>query len=200
MRRSLIGVALSLWVTAGCATPPAAESPGIAGRHDDDPVAVRREAEGSMSRGEHLLSRARRGGRVDAALVTRAVATFHEALARDPLLFQAHLRLASCYYLLQQHELEETEYLKCLAVNPRCLEALENLGHCRLAVDDLLGAREAYERALALQPAAEQDVILFNLYLVERDLGDRPARVSELYERFQLGKLRAPRTDDVSSD
>ncbi len=151
-----------------------------------DVVGARADAERQLADGDRLLREARRtGGRLDAA-----IQAYQGALRLDPLLADAHLRLATCYYLAQEHELEQSEYRKCLAINPRHVEAWQRLGHARLALDDLVGAREAYERVLALEPTDE--VVLFNLHLVEADLG-HGARARELLEQVHaIARERRP--------
>ncbi|MCO5165766.1 MAG: tetratricopeptide repeat protein [Planctomycetes bacterium] len=157
-----------------------------------DPLEARREATARLAHGDRLLREARRtGGRLDPA-----IRAYQSALALDPLLADAHLRLAHCYYLAREPELEHSEYLKCLAIHPGHVEALERLGHARLAQDDLLGAREAYERVLAIEPRHE--VVLFNLHFVESDLGD-DARARALLEQVHdLARERRP--DLIASD
>ncbi|MBX3471418.1 MAG: tetratricopeptide repeat protein [Planctomycetes bacterium] len=176
---------------AGCAGPEAAPVRAEDGRMLD-PLEARREAAVRVARGDRLLREARRtGGRLDPA-----IRAYQSALVLDPLLAEAHLRLAHCYYLAREPELERSEYLKCLAIHPGHLEALERLGHARLAQDDLLGAREAYEKVLAIDPRHE--VVLFNLHFVEADLG-HDARARALLEQVHdLARERRP--DLITSD
>lgn len=177
VRRLALGLALvgSLAV-AGCAAGPGAATPA-------DVEEARARAEALLDQGDLRLAEAQRGRSIEPAL--RA---YQAALDADPLLFQAHLRLAQCYYLTRQVELEEAEYLKALAVNPRSAEAWERLGHARLSQDDLEGARAAYEAVLRLEPG--HGVVLYNLGLVEADLG-RSARAHELFERARRSAARS---------
>lgn len=183
--RLSIALVLGLASLAGCVGP----GPGHVVTEDGrelDVVDARAEAEARLAAGDQLLRQAKRtGGRLDPA-----IRAYQDALRLDPLLADGHLRLATCYYLAQEHELEQSEYRKCLAINPRHVEAWQRLGHSRLALDDLQGAREAYERVLALDPTDE--VVLFNLHLVEGDLG-HDERARELLEQVhELARERRP--------
>lgn len=172
--------------SAGC-VGPGPEHVTTRERGEVDVVRARAEAEARMAEGDRLLRAAqqRPGARLD-----RAIQAYQAALRLDPLLADAHLRLATCFYLAQEHELEQAQYLKCLAIHPRHVVAWQRLGHARLALDDLQGAREAYERVLALDPTDE--VVLFNLHLVEADLG-HDDRARELLERVhELARERRP--------
>src|SRR4051812_10199054 len=94
---------------AGCAAPPVETAAA--------------PSERDLRRGEALLRRAEPARGVERTLLTdRAVRAFQRALATDPLLFQAHLGLGRCYYLLADYPLEVAEYRKCVAVNPSCAE------------------------------------------------------------------------------
>lgn len=173
-------LALLLGLAAtGCAAPSPARAP-------DDIVASRSRAEALLEDGDDRLDAAQRSG----GSIEPAIRAYQEALRTDPLLATAHLRLARCYYLTQEHDLEQSEYAKCLALSPNSVQAWERLGHSRLALDDLQGARAAYDKVLALDPWNED--VLFNLHLVELDLGNS-GRANELLERVQvLSRERRP--------
>lgn len=150
------------------------------------PEATRARAEARLAEGDRLLAEAQRGR----SSLDPAIRAYQSALRLDPLLADAHLRLATCYYLAQEHELELAEYRKCLAINPGHAEAWKRLGHARLALDDLQGAREAYMRVLALRPRDE--AVLYNLHLVEADLG-HDERARELLEQVhEIARERRP--------
>lgn len=181
MRRLSLVLVLAVAPTfgpMGCVSAPTERS--------RDPETVRVLAEDLLDEGDGLVSEARPGDSLD-----RAIRAYQSALEADPLLFQAHLRLARCYYLTRQFELEQGEYRKALAVNPHSVEAWEHLGHARLSQDDLEGARSAYEEVLRLAPT--HGVVLYNLALVESDLGHLD-RARELFDRARRSaKRRSPR-------
>jgi tetratricopeptide (TPR) repeat protein len=166
-------LALLLGLAAtGCAAPTAPRAP-------DDIVSSRERGEALLAEGDSRLDAALRSS----GSIEPAVRAYQEALRCDPFLAAAHLRLARCYYLTQEHDLEQSEYAKCLALSPNSVQAWERLGHSRLALDDLQGARLAYDRVLALDPFHE--AVLFNLHLVELDLGNT-SRANELLLRVQV--------------
>ncbi len=181
-----IALVLGLAATAAGCSGTAPERPGAGASGALDVVDRRARAEERLADGDRLLREARRTN----GPLGPAIRTYQSALRLDPLLADAHLRLATCYYLAQEPALEESEYRKCLAINPRHVEAWERLGHSRLALDDLHGAREAYEAVLVLEPTDE--VVLFNLHLVEGDLG-HDDRARELLEQVhELARERRP--------
>jgi tetratricopeptide (TPR) repeat protein len=177
MRRLSLVLVLSI-APIGCAATTADRS---ASR---DPETVRAVAEALLEEGDRLVVEARPGDSLN-----RAIRAYQAAIDADPLLFHGHLKLAYCYYLTHQPELEQAEYRKALAVNPRSVDAWERLGHARLSQDDLDGARSAYEEALELDPT--HGVVLYNLGLVEGDLG-HVDRARELFERARRAASRRP--------
>lgn len=181
----LSSACLGLGLT-GCAAPAGGGRDAADGGRERDVVDIRLEAQSRLAQGDRRLREAQRSaGRLD-----HAIRAYQAALRLDPLLAEAHLRLATCYYLAQEHELEQSEYLKCLAVNARHVEAWQRLGHARLALDDLVGAREAYEQVLQLDPGDE--VVLFNLHLVEADLGHDDRARQLLDQVHELARQRRP--------
>lgn len=170
-----LGLALLLGLAAtGCAGTPIP-----APRQPDDVVSRRARAEALLVHGDRRLEVALRSR----GSIESAVRAYQDALRCDPFLATAHLRLARCYYLTQEHDLEQSEYAKCLALSPNSVQAWERLGHARLALDDLVGARDAYDKVLGLDPFHE--AVLFNLHLVELDLGNAD-RANELLARVHL--------------
>lgn len=182
----LLGLA-AIGCLSGCVA-----APDPAPRPPEDVVSRRSRAEALLAKGDARLAQAQRSR----GSIEPAIQTYQEALRADPLLAAAHLRLARCYYLTQEHDLEQSEYAKCLALSPSSVQAWERLGHARLALDDLLGAREAYDKVLTLDPF--QETVLFNLHLVELDLGNTD-RASELLQRVHV-LARDRRRDLVTPD
>lgn len=180
-------VALVLGLASASCMGCVAEGSGAHARGRElDVVDVRARAEARLVEGDRLLAEAQRAG----SALDPAVRAYQSALRMDPLLAEGHLRLATCYYLAQEHELELSEYRKCLAINPRHVEAWQRLGHAKLALDDLHGARDAYEHVLALDPTDE--AVLFNLHLVEADLG-HDERARQLLEQVhEIARERRP--------
>ena len=142
-----------------------------------------------LRRGEAVLRRAERAQGVErVALTDRAVRSLQRAVAADPLLFQAHLGLGRCYYVLGEYSLEVAEYRKCVAVNPSCAEGWASLGntlHCRM---ELVEARAAYQRALLIYGPRVTDRagVLYDLALVERDLGHLEGAEACLHQALPL--------------
>lgn len=176
----LLGLA-AIGCMSGCVA-----APGPAPQQANDLESARSRAEALLSTGDARLAHALRSR----GSIEPAIQTYQEALRADPLLAAAHLRLARCYYLTQEHDLEQSEYAKCLALSPNSVQAWERLGHARLALDDLVGAREAYDKVLALDPFHE--AVLFNLHLVELDLGNADRANELLFRVHVIARDRRP--------
>jgi len=156
----VVALGLLAMAVTGCVGPGGADP-----RDDESARAARLDA-----LGEELLAR----GQVEAA-----IEAYQAALVHEPRSYRTHYRLAQCYYHLGDYALEMAEYRLCLAINPRYRPALLNLGHAATAVDDLDTARWAYyayldlsarDRARLDSPADRS--VLYNLAMVERDLGN----------------------------
>lgn len=148
--------------SVGCATPQtpreAADVPRAKKALGPSKAALAKRA---LERGTELLSQNR---------PRAARAVFRDALALDPLRYEAHHQLGRCHYELGEYALEQVEYQKCLAISPRYADAWRSLGNARFAADDLVNAQVAYRRYLELAP--RDTAVIFNLAQIAEDLGD----------------------------
>jgi tetratricopeptide (TPR) repeat protein len=160
--------ALVLLCALGCASPgaPSAEAPR------------RSEASDLATRGWRLLAKG------DAPA---ACSAFDAALAQDPLDVKSTRGLAACCYSVGDYPRELVLRRRVLALAPDSAPDWTNLGHALLAKDDLMGARDAYRRALELDQQAE--AARFNLGLVEQEL-DQPSKESPRYYEGDVPRYR----------
>lgn len=181
-----MGAVVVLWGVAGCAAPGSQP-------HDQRAVhGISAEqhalAQVLIDQGELLASSGRHA---------EAIQAFRLALQQDPLLEKAHYKLGECYYELGEYELEITEYRKCLAVNPKYLPALLNLGHAYVSRDHLEEAQRYYRLYLDLDPT--HPAVLYNLSLVELDLGND--EVSQgLLDRARAAERERSRQTELEAD
>lgn len=62
------------------------------------------------------------------------------------------VELGKFYYLNQKYDQAVEEYRKAVALDPKNLDARYNLGVALETINDLEGAREAFEKLLELDP------------------------------------------------
>jgi len=72
--------------------------------------------------------------------------------ARDPLTADQHNDLGVAYFERGEPQRAAAEFDRALALRPDWARALVNLGDARLALGDVAGAIDAYERAVTVAP------------------------------------------------
>jgi tetratricopeptide (TPR) repeat protein len=186
LRQAAVILAVSLPL-AGCAA---------VGGGGWDPEAARAAAEAHELNGWRRLQKGK---------VASAERAFQQALQTDPTFYAAHLGLARCHYEKREADLEIAEYLKCVAMNPDCVEAWVQLGDAHWSRDALRDARQAYEQALRAGEATGytgQTRVLHHLAVVLRDLGaldEAWAAAERLSEQLRTAPPRPdrPRADEL---
>lgn len=110
-----------------------------------------------------------------------------EAPQGVPISVEAKRGLAARHYYLGDFQVElEVRHL-IVGIDPNGAPDWTSLGHTLLALDDLPGARDAYRRALELNP--QDEPARFNLGLIEHELG-RPGRESPRYHEGDVPRDR----------
>lgn len=110
--------------------------------------------------------------------MTKAIATFREALRLDPRLFSAAFNLARCQYLAGDFAAAIEGFRKLTRQNPKHAEALRLLGVAQEASGDRATAAATLKRALMVDPRsieAWQDRIR-----VVSDLGDAAGALADV--------------------
>jgi tetratricopeptide (TPR) repeat protein len=90
--------------------------------------------------------------REDAGELAEAARAYHEALAADPTLPEAHFGLANVLYLLEDAAEAAAEYLRAVELDPEYVEAWNNLGNAFDELGETDAALHAYRRAVAVAP------------------------------------------------
>jgi Flp pilus assembly protein TadD len=132
--------------------------------------------------------------------LTRGIACFEQAIARDPGYALPHAGLADCYNNLGSYSFvsprdtfprAKAAALKALELDPDLAEAQVSLGFAQYIFDwDWVGAREAFRRALKLNPACVQAHHWYAWYLLV--VGEGEEAWAEMQRAQELDPLSLP--------
>jgi tetratricopeptide (TPR) repeat protein len=107
----------------------------------------------------------------------RAVACLERALAVDPSATALYTRIGAAYAACGEHARAISWQRRATRYSPENPAAWDNLGLALLGVDDLAGARRAFEKSLA---AGESASARIHLAITWADLGERERAMAEL--------------------
>jgi TolB-like protein/Tfp pilus assembly protein PilF len=132
--------------------------------------------------------------------LTRGIACFKQALARDPDYALAHAGLADCYNILGSYSFvppqeafpnAKAAALQALELEPGLAEAHVSLGFARYIFDwDWAGARKAFRCALKLNPSYVNAHHWYAWYLLAVGEGDEAS--AEMHCALELDPLSLP--------
>jgi serine/threonine-protein kinase len=132
--------------------------------------------------------------------LTRGIACFEQAIARDPAYALAHAGLADCYNNLGSYSFgppreafprAKAAALRALELDPDLAEAHVSLGFARYIFDwDWAGAREEFRRALKLNPGYVTAHHWYAWYLLV--VGDGDGAWAEMQRARDLDPLSLP--------
>src|SRR5262249_8775724 len=118
----------------------------------------------------------------------RAVAAYHECLARDPSRTQTRLKLARCLLEMNMSAEAEPHLRRCVKEAPGEADAWFRLGECLSALGKNDESRQALERAIQCNPRH---------FGARRQLGELEIRAGRAEEAF---KWVAPLKEDWPDD
>jgi len=131
----------------------------------------------------------------------KAIASFQEAIQRDPGLADAHLNLGVLYHDAGDYEAAIAEFQAAIRLLPGYRDAHLDLGNSLRKLGRFAEAEEAYRKALKLDPDCAD--CYFNLGVAalearpaERDEPGHYRKAMEYFTKYKAARRGPPRRDD----
>tara|TARA_B100000900_G_C20586090_1_gene719617 strand:- start:1025 stop:2587 length:1563 start_codon:yes stop_codon:yes gene_type:complete len=105
-------------------------------------------------------------------LFEESIENFKKAIKSDPNNFEAHNNLALSYKYIEKIDLAEKEYLKCLNINSKFVNALVNLAKLKFENKEYKEAIKLLNEALPVTPANRKIFILNQLSHINSTIGN----------------------------